>query len=102
MIGKIKINCRKVYDTGVSYNKASDSIKESQSNLTTLAGEIASIWKGADGNNFQASFNEHIKSLDTIVDFLEDKSAILKGDALDHNTTDNNFVAKMKRSDLDE
>lgn len=96
----IKINCRKVYETGLTYDKASELIKENQTELSNISSSIEGAWTGGDSNNFKVSFNEHIKSLDDIISFLEDKANILKGNALDHNTVDNNFSAKMKRSDV--
>ncbi len=96
----IKINCRKVYETGINYQSAADKVKENQNNLENIASEISGTWTGGDSNNFLASFNEHIKSLEPIEDFLDSNGAILKGDALDHNIVDNDFSERMKRSEI--
>lgn len=95
----IKINCRKVYETGISYHNAAESIKENQRELANISSSIASVWTGGDSNNFQVSFNQHIKALDGIINFVEGKASVLKGNAMEHNHVDNNFGAKMKRSD---
>lgn len=96
----IKINCRKVYETGIKYQKAAETIKESQNELESISSEILSAWTGGDSNNFLISFNEHIKKLENIEDFLDSNGVILRGDALDHNTVDNDFSEQMKRSEI--
>lgn len=102
MSKSIKINCRKVYETGLSYDRASELVKENQKKLFQISSAIGNVWTGSDSNNFQVSFNQHIQSLDEIINFLTEKASILKGNALDHSTIDNNFSIKMKRSDIDE
>lgn len=98
----IKINCKRVYETGLKYDKEADLIKGEQEKLNNISSEINSIWTGGDSNNFLVSFNQHIKALDEIINFLNTKSGILKGSALDHSNVDNNFSNKMKRSDMNE
>jgi exonuclease VII small subunit len=98
----IKINCKRVYETGLKYNKEAELVKAEQQKLAEVSNSIGTIWTGGDSNNFQVSFNEHIKSLDEVIVFLENKAMILKGNALDHSTIDNDFTNKMKRSDMNE
>lgn len=98
---KILINCRKVYETGDSYLESSDRIKEYQNVLTKNKNKISYVWKGIDSESFLASFSEHIERLTYLIDYLEFEGGILKGVALDHNTSDNNFSTMMRRSDDD-
>ena len=98
----LKINCKKVYESGDKYEREAAVITDIQKQLNEIAEGIHEAWGGEDGNNFQVSFNEHIKQLDEIIEFLGDESEILKGSALDHNTVDSNFNEKMKRKDTDE
>lgn len=98
----IKINCKRVYETGLKYNREAELIKVEQDKLKEISTSISSIWTGGDSHNFQVSFNEHINALDEIINFLENKSTILKANALDHSTVDNNFMNKMKRSDIED
>ena len=98
----IKINCRKVYQAGLKYDKASEIVKNEQYKLNKISKRIEEIWKGGDSNNFLCSFDEHIKALDDIIRYLEDKSIVLRKKALEHSNADNNFSNKMKRSDINE
>lgn len=98
----IKINCRKVYETGLEYENDAEEIRKKASKLQEISSSIDEVWTGMDSNNFQVSFNEHIKSLDTLIDFLEENQEVLKQSALNHNIVDNNFKSKMKRSELDD
>lgn len=98
----IKINCRKVYETGLEYQNDADVIKEKKEKLQEISSSIDEAWTGMDSHNFQVSFNEHIKLLDNLISFLEENQEVLKNSALNHNIVDNNFKSKMKRSELDE
>ena len=98
----IKINCKKVYESGNKFEKEAEVIEQTQKEITKIGEEIATIYQGEDGHNFQVSFNKHISAFDDIVEFLNDKAFILKGSALEHNGVDNNFNEKMKRRDIDE
>ncbi len=98
----IKINCKRVYETGLKYNREAELIREEQQKLSEISNTISTIWTGGDSHNFQVSFNDHIKSLDEVINYLENKAMILKGNALDHSTVDNDFTNKMKRSDMNE
>ena len=99
---RFKINCKKVYDNGVYYIKESDDIKTIQKELDNISSEIAKIWGGEDGHNFIVSFNEHIKNIDAIVNFLGENGTLLKNNALEHSGIDNVLATKVERSDMDE
>ncbi len=98
----IKINCRKVYETGLEYENDAEVIRKKAEKLQEISSSIDEVWTGMDSNNFQVSFNEHIKSLDNLINFLEENQEVLKKSALNHNIVDNNFKNKMKRSEIDE
>lgn len=99
---KIKINPRKVYETGIKYQGYADDVRTAQRKLRGIKERMADAWTGEDSHNFQVSFENHINLLDSIVDFLEEKSFILKENALNHNTSDENFKTTMERSDMNE
>ena len=96
----IRINYGKVYNTGQHYRNVAETIREKQKELRGVSSEIESAWKGADSHNFSVSFNSHIDDLDFLIDYLDYDSEVLKGCSRDHNRVDNNFVEKMKRSDI--
>ena len=102
MSNRIKINPRRVYETGMKYHECSDRVTSDKAQLNGIKENLASIWTGEDSHNFGVSFQTHIDKLDVIIDFLEEKSQLLKENALNHNTSDNNFKTKMERSDMDE
>jgi len=102
MRGDIKINCKHVYDVGEKYLKISDELIELQKRLDKISVDILKVWKGPDGNNFLVSFNEHIKSLDPVINFLGGNSEILKTVALDHSGIDTTMAKNIERSDLDD
>ena len=101
-IRTIKINCKHVYDSGLKYEKEAEEITNIQKKLLSAYSEIKKIWPGVDGHNFLVSFDSHITELNDLVSFLDEEAFILKGTALEHNQIDNEFVEKMKRSDIDE
>ncbi len=96
----IRINYGKVYNTGAHYKNVAETIRDKQKELRKILTEIESAWGGVDSHNFAVSFNAHIDDLDYLIDYLDFDSAILKGCSRDHNRSDNNFVEKMKRSDI--
>ncbi len=102
MSDRILINCRKVYETGEEYLDSSERIKEYQEDFKRTKNKISYIWKGGDSYNFLTSFQSHIDKLTDFINYLEFEGELLKNNALDHNTSDNNFSTKMKRSDYDE
>ena len=99
---KIKINCKRVYETGLKYAQQAELIRKEQSNLNSIAGGINAAWNGEDGNNFLISFNKHIESLNNVIDFLNTESSILKANALEHSNIDIEFTNKMKRSGMND
>lgn len=98
----IKINCKRVYDVGNHYQNSADRLKEIKNEMREISNSILSNWNGADSNNFILKYNSHINELDVLINFLEAKSELLKGNALNHGTADDNFSVNMKRRDIDE
>ena len=94
---KIIINPKKVYEMGTKYKNEADEIKYKKRELEEIVYRISQIWKGTASVEFQASFSQHIYELTEIIDFLNDKSIILKASALEHNNNDNNFSTIMKK-----
>ncbi len=102
MARNIKINCRKVYHTGSSYQQSAVQIQNIQAKMREISSNISSIWQGNDSNQFLLKFNNHIEYLNNLVDFLNDKGDVLKQNALNHNRADREFLNRMKRTDFDE
>lgn len=98
----IKINCKRVYETGLNYNKEAEMVKQEQDKLNNISSEINNAWTGGDSHNFLVSFNEHIEALDEIIEFLDNNANILKRNALEHSNIDTNFTNDMKRSEIDD
>ena len=95
----IKINCKKVFDTGVIYINDSKKIGEIQDRLDSVCSGISSIWKGVDSSSFQSKFCEFVDGLDSLRDFLDNRGVLLKGNALDHGNVDHEFANNMKRKE---
>lgn len=102
--GNIKINPRQVYYTGIQYSLLADKVRECQNKINKICeDEVEDAWIGGDNHNFIVSLTEHAALLDDLVDFLENKSSILKETALNHNTSDNNLEKNISRGvDIDE
>ena len=98
----IKINCKRVYDVGNHYKNSADRLRQLKEEMRVISNSILSNWQGADSNNFILKYNSHINDLDVLINFLEAKSELLKGNAINHGTVDDNFSVSMKRSDMDE
>ena len=99
---RIKINCKKVYDSGMNYINVSEEIVNIQKRLDGISEKVHDILGGAPGNNFIVSFNKHIKDFDAVINFLGDNGTLLKRNALEHGNIDGIFATQMERSELDE
>ena len=97
----IKINCQKVYKTGLLYMQDAEQLKSYQEELRKVLSNVKDSWQGADSNNFAIRVEQYIESLDDIVIALEEKSDVLKSSALNHNTVDNEFLERMNRSEME-
>ena len=102
MNGIIKINCRKVYDNGMSYLSYCNEIKRIKSELETISSDIQNAWNGADSHNFMVSFESHISNIDFLTSFLDANGELLKKNALDHSGIDTRFASSMERSDIND
>lgn len=103
MSNKIKINCRRVFDTGSTYLTQVEEIKEIKNTLKNISSEIANCWHdGIDSINFQNNFNSYIESMDDLTEFLTSEGALLMANALDHSNVDKNFTNSMRSRDLDD
>lgn len=100
----IEINCKKVFDNGKDYIKCSDEVIEIQKDLDNIATEIGNIWANDDiaSHNFLVTFNQHIKNLDLIINFLGANGLLLKRNALEHGNIDDNLATQIERSELDD
>ena len=94
----IKINCQKVYKTGLLYMQDAEQLKSYQEELRKVLSNVKDSWQGADSNNFAIRLEQYIESLDDIVIALEEKSDVLKSSALNHN---NEFLERMNRSEME-
>ena len=97
----IKINCQKVYKTGLLYMQDAEQLKSYQEELRKVLSNVKDSWQGADSNNFAIRLEQYIESLDDIVIALEEKSDVLKSSALNHNGVDNEFLERMNRSEME-
>ena len=98
----IEINCRKVYDSGKEYSNYCDEIIDIQNKLDEVSTNINEIWNGVDDNNFLVSFNQHIRDLDLIINFLGSNGLLLQDNAKGHGTIDDGFATQMEKSGLDD
>ena len=102
MGNRIRINCRKVFDNGVYYEKTGEEIESIQKDLENIYETLDKEWSGVDDHNFLVSFNRHINDMNQMIGFLATNGDLLKKNALEHNGIDNNFAVKMERSDMNE
>ena len=98
----IEINCKRVYDSGKEYSNYCDEIIGIQKDLDEVASNINEIWKGIDDTSFIVSFNEHVKKLDLIINFLGSNGILLQNTALGHGTIDDGFATQMEKSGLED
>ncbi len=96
----IKINCKKVYETGLNYEQKAEILKRIQKDLDESKQKIEKSWKGKDYNNFVINFNNHINDLSYFINFLTNKGELLKNKAINHNAIDNNLSTKIKRNEF--
>lgn len=99
---KIKINCKKVFDTGVFYENKAEEIRNLQKELETIESEISNIWNGQDATIFSLKMGVNTKKLNNIIDFLNESASVLKKVSTNHSSVDNEFAKKMNREDIDE
>jgi hypothetical protein len=98
----IEINCRKVYDSGKEYQNYCEEIIDIQKYLDEVSSNINEIWGGVDNDNFLVSFNNHVKDLDLIINFLGSNGQLLQNNALEHGNIDNSFATEMEKSGLED
>lgn len=98
----IKINTRKVYDSGVLYKNQGEVASSIKNNLMNIADDIEKNFTGPAGHNFLVSFRTHISKLDDVIMILDENGDILKENALGHGSEDNTFASNVERSDIDE
>ena len=98
----IEINCKKVYESGKEYSSYCEEIIEIQKYLDGVSSNINEIWNGVDDSNFIVSFNNHIKDLDLIINFLGSNGNILQNTALGHGNIDDGFATQMEKSGLED
>lgn len=100
-MSKIKINCKKVYDTGLEYENYAEKLIDIKKKLESLSSSISSSWHGKDSAIFTAKLDLNISSFDDLIQFLFDKGYLLKDKSSKHGNTDKKFVDDIKRSDDD-
>ncbi len=96
------INCKKVYDSGKEYIDYHNEIISIRKELEEVSNNISTIWQGADSNNFVSSFNDHIKELNLIINFLGSNGTLLKKTANEHSSIEENFAVDIERSDIED
>lgn len=101
MSSKIKINCKKVFDTGLEYENYAERLIDIKNKLENLSSSISSSWQGKDSDVFIAKLDFNISSLDELIEFLFDKGYLLKDKSSKHGATDKKFIDDIKRSDDD-
>ena len=102
MSNGLTINCKKVYDSGKEYINYRDEIKIIQKELQEVSGNIGSIWTGTDSNTFISSFNEHVKDLNLITNFLDNNGRLLQKTSNEHGSIEDNFAVEIERSDKED
>ena len=99
---KIKINCKRIYNTGVLYSTESNEISQIKRNLSEISERIKKLWTGTDNHNFIESFDAHIYDLTNLINYLDGNGKIMNDTALNHNQINVNFYKKIERSEKDE
>ena len=98
----IKINTRKVYDSGVFYRNQADIVLSIRNNLLNIADDISKNYTGVASHNFLVSFKTHVAKLNDVLEVLDENGELLKENALSHGSEDTTFATKVERSDIDE
>lgn len=99
---ELRINCKKVYDTGSIYGIEANEISEIKKRLDKISEEIGESWSGGDSHNFLESFNAHIYDLNNLINFLNGSEKILKNVALNHSRYNHDFIKRVKNNEQEE
>lgn len=98
MANIFKINCRKLYETGIYVDKEVEELKLNVIKMKKISEEIKKVWNGKDYNAFHDNFIEYLNSMDVVEKTMLEKSRIMKGAALKHNNIDTDLMNMMDRN----
>lgn len=98
---ELRINCKRVYDTGSVYGIGANELIEIRKRLNNISLDIKEIWSGGDSHNFLESFNAHIYDLNNLINFLNGSEKVLKNVALNHNRYNHEFVKRVENNERD-
>lgn len=93
-----KINCRKLYETGLYLDKQIEELKINIMEMKEISNDIKTIWNGKDYNNFNTNFTSYLDSINLIEEEILNKSKIMKDIAKKHNLVDTNLMDTMDKN----
>ena len=98
----IKINCYKVNETGKKYIEDAEYLRETKTKMKEIQDELKIAWNNTENVNFFASLENHIKSIDKYVDFLDGKGRILVDISGKHNESERSFKKNIEEKIINE
>lgn len=98
----IRINCKRVYDTSLFYLTKKDELNDIVKQMEKISANIKAAWNGVDYDNFLLNYSDQINRIKNVISFVDYESEILRLSSNTHSSLDNNFINKIKRSDINE
>jgi len=93
-----KINCRKLYETGLYLDKQIEDLKTNIMEMKEISNDIKTIWNGKDYNNFNTNFTSYLDSINLIEEEILNKSKTIKEIAKKHNLVDTSLMDTMDKN----
>lgn len=97
-----KINCYKLYETGMYLNSYGLKLKDVIDDMKKVNAEIRAVWDGTDYDSFYKNFNEYLSSIENLQKSILEKAEIFKSIAVKHGKVDKNLSDNFYRSMRDE
>lgn len=101
-MGRIFINPKVVFKTGMNFSDYADELKDMKKKLNDINDEVQAAWQGESGHDFSETFKSHISEIDGLIEFLEFEARVVKNGAVSHCRLDKEFIEELERSGIDE
>ena len=83
-----KINCRKLYETGLYIDKEVEKLEENVTEMKKITKEIGEVWSGIDYDNFSESFINYLDTIKNVEDKIKGNTQVMEILAAKHSNID--------------
>lgn len=97
-----RINCYKLYETGMHLDSYGSELKDVIDDMKKVNNEISDTWNGTDYDSFCKNFDEYLSSIENLQKSILEKAALFKSIATKHGKVDKNMSYNFYRSMRDE